>query len=302
MEPKLDTSPILKAEYMSSPNRFCSNCNAPLTGPYCSQCGQSQKGIRQDFWVLLEEAFEGVFRIDSKVSKSLHALFTKPGKLSAEYCDNKRATYTPPFRLYLISSILFFFILTTINFFGLNFQVNSSSPVDTVPVEQTLKPIEKFQSFIQVDPEDRGIIRDLKMAAKSDLKQLIADVYDKLPLINFLLVPIYALLLELMFKRAERFYSEHFVLVLHNSSFYFLIFAFMFALQPWLGPIPNVILMASVLIWTALYQLFSYKRMYQESWLSLINKSLFMGVFQVVSVNLAMLLSIYLTIKVGQSA
>lgn len=251
--------------------------------------------------MLLEEAFEGVFRIDSKVSRSLYALFTKPGKLSAEYCDNRRAAYTPPFRLYLISSILFFFTLTTINFFGLNFQATPSPNDDGVQVEQTLTPVERFQSFIKVYPEDGGIVRELKMAAKSDLKQLIADVYDKLPLINFLLVPIYALLLKLMFKSANRFYSEHFVLVLHNSSFLFLVYAFMFVLQPWLGPIPNIFLMALVLIWTALYQLFSYRRMYPDSWLSLLNKSLFMGAFQVVSVNAAMLLSIYLTVKVGQS-
>jgi hypothetical protein len=41
-------------------------------------------------------------------------LFTRPGYLSLEYINGKRATYTSPVRMYLIISLLFFLVLPLI--------------------------------------------------------------------------------------------------------------------------------------------------------------------------------------------
>ncbi len=57
---------------------------------------------------VLAETFEA----DSRLWATLRALFTRPGHLSSEFSRNRRASYLPPFRLYLFSSIVFFFALS----------------------------------------------------------------------------------------------------------------------------------------------------------------------------------------------
>ena len=58
------------------------------------------------------QAIGETFEADSRLWATLRALFARPGHLSAEFSRNRRASYLPPFRLYLFSSIVFFFALS----------------------------------------------------------------------------------------------------------------------------------------------------------------------------------------------
>ena len=58
------------------------------------------------------DALAETFETDSRLWATLRALFARPGHLSAEFSRNRRASYLPPFRLYLFSSIVFFFSLS----------------------------------------------------------------------------------------------------------------------------------------------------------------------------------------------
>ena len=60
------------------------------------------------FGELLAEAFE----LDGRILRSIRALLIQPGHLSAEFSANRRASYVSPIRLYLFSSIVFFFLLS----------------------------------------------------------------------------------------------------------------------------------------------------------------------------------------------
>jgi hypothetical protein len=90
----------------------CPNCLQSLNGDYCANCGQPQKNYNRIFWQLISEAFEDIFRLDSRASRTLFALFFRPGYLVLEFVGGRRARYVPPFRLYLITSILLFFIMS----------------------------------------------------------------------------------------------------------------------------------------------------------------------------------------------
>ena len=58
------------------------------------------------------QALAETFETDSRLWATLRALFARPGHLSTEFSRNRRASYLPPFRLYLFSSIVFFFALS----------------------------------------------------------------------------------------------------------------------------------------------------------------------------------------------
>ena len=89
--------------------KLCKNCNSELVGLYCSECGQ--KNIENfTFTELVKDFFDNIFSLDSRLFQTLKFLIIRPGFLTNEYWSGKRITYLPPFRLYLLTSILFFFI------------------------------------------------------------------------------------------------------------------------------------------------------------------------------------------------
>lgn len=86
----------------------CKNCDAPLYGPYCSRCGQPVRGSARSIVTLLFDARDALIHLDSRLWRTLHALALRPGRLTAEYFAERRASYLPPFRLYLVLSLVFF--------------------------------------------------------------------------------------------------------------------------------------------------------------------------------------------------
>jgi hypothetical protein len=57
---------------------------------------------------MIGEFIEDLFHADHRVWRTLKPLLFKPGLLTTEYLRGKRVTYTPPFRLYIVLSLIFF--------------------------------------------------------------------------------------------------------------------------------------------------------------------------------------------------
>lgn len=86
----------------------CLNCGARLRGQFCSHCGQRASGRLISLWELLRDAFGDLFELDSRLWRTLIPLLISPGKLTQDYLEGRRARYMPPFRMYLVLSIIFF--------------------------------------------------------------------------------------------------------------------------------------------------------------------------------------------------
>lgn len=86
----------------------CGNCDAPLSGPYCSQCGQHAHHSARTIGLLFHDAWHDLTHVDGRVWGTLGRLLMRPGQLTLDYFAEKRARYVPPFRLYLILSVVFF--------------------------------------------------------------------------------------------------------------------------------------------------------------------------------------------------
>ena len=91
----------------------CANCESPLTGPYCSQCGQHAHESSRSVGALFDEAWHVVTHVDGRFWRTIGALLRHPGRLTCEYFADRRARYLPPVRLYLVLSLLFFAIAAT---------------------------------------------------------------------------------------------------------------------------------------------------------------------------------------------
>lgn len=88
----------------------CLNCGTPLAGQYCGQCGQRASNRFISIWELTRDAFGDLFELDSRLWRTLIPLLIRPGKLTKDYLVGRRARYMPPFRMYLVLSLVFFVV------------------------------------------------------------------------------------------------------------------------------------------------------------------------------------------------
>lgn len=88
----------------------CPNCNAEVTGRYCSQCGQRQGDI-PNLREWLSELLDEVLGLESRLPRTLATLVWPPGRLTREWWSGRRASQVSPLRLYLVAAVPFFFFL-----------------------------------------------------------------------------------------------------------------------------------------------------------------------------------------------
>ena len=88
----------------------CLNCGTELRGQYCGSCGQRARNRLISLWELLQDAFGDLFEVDSRLWRTIIPLLIRPGRLTLDYLEGRRARYMPPFRMYLVLSVIFFVI------------------------------------------------------------------------------------------------------------------------------------------------------------------------------------------------
>jgi hypothetical protein len=88
----------------------CLNCGEVLTGQHCSHCGQRARVRVLSLWGLLRDVFGDLTNFDSRLWRTLIPLAFRPGLLTQDFLRGRRASYTPPFRMYLILSVAFFLL------------------------------------------------------------------------------------------------------------------------------------------------------------------------------------------------
>ena len=103
------TNNVVSVPIEDSPS--CENCHLPLNGPFCANCGQEADSKLKYFWVVIMHLLDDIFSFDSRASRTLFPLLTRPAFLTNEYFAGRRVHYVPPLRLYLFISIIFFLTL-----------------------------------------------------------------------------------------------------------------------------------------------------------------------------------------------
>jgi len=91
-------------------NPKCLNCGTRLRGQYCGNCGQRSRNRLISIWQLLQEAFGDLLELDSRLWRTVIPLLIRPGQLTKDYLEGRRARYMPPFRTYLVLSVVFFVV------------------------------------------------------------------------------------------------------------------------------------------------------------------------------------------------
>ncbi len=92
----------------------CLNCGAALHGRYCASCGQVADDHHRSIFHLMWEAVEGLTHLDGRLARTIPPLFLNPGKLARDHFEGRRQRHVPPFRLFLITLLVFTFSMEAV--------------------------------------------------------------------------------------------------------------------------------------------------------------------------------------------
>ena len=118
--------------------------------------------------------------------------------------------------------------------------------------------------------------------AKGNVKRLKEDpnafkdaLLSAVPSTLFILLPLFALMLKILYVFKRRLYMEHLIVALHSHAFLCLALLLMFvtiALQNWLAPDPGFLhgvfgwIEGLLWLWMPIYLLIMQKRVYRQGW------------------------------------
>ena len=242
--------------------RPCPNCDQLLWGQYCASCGQRARTRMITLWELLKDAGDLIASLDSRLWRTLGLLLFRPGRLTVDYLEGKRARYVPPFRLFISASIVFFFVASLLTNFDIGDDVvlrdeapataettappGTETPDSTGTAEQAP---EKPATPSDVNLTVGGAKVDINMCnidydgvpewiaellpperAREICERITLDrgrsfmraVLSNIPAMMFLFLPVMALVMKLSYPLSARYYAEHLLFLVHYHSFFYI--------------------------------------------------------------------------------
>jgi hypothetical protein len=205
---------------------------------------------------MTHEALNDLIHFDTKIFKTLPALIFKPGKLTEHTLDGKNEEYVKPVALFVFLNFIFF----AVKFKGIfaynlaSYQSQFGSRIDNVMNELHLSlPLlsARFNTAMHFEQKEYLVI----------------------------MVPLFALIVQLLFLMQRRHFVQHLVFALHFYSFfiiYLILIPFLSMFAAWLMGITighiafmntEIFLTDVTLGISFIYLLFAVRRFYRSNWL-----------------------------------
>ena len=315
------------------PLTHCENCGTALTGLFCAQCGQPAVDYHRSFGSLMADAADAFFNFDARFIQSFGLLLFKPWRLTNEFVEGKRARHVHPLRVYLIASVLFFLV---INFLAkdAHFQAgakddrsefsiatSAATPVPTPAAENSVKFSLGVSASASPTPaldalEDLASLEGKKTPStfggwvERQVKEKIGPTGDRGDLFLKTLIqnlapmvlcciPLFALVLKILYVFKRRYYIEHLIFALHTHAFVFLStvviigLGFLLAMKSTaLTAITCTFLGTAVLV----QLLVAIRRVYRQNWFATLFKFLLGSVIYSILLGLAFGVTAFLTL------
>ncbi|WP_174300155.1 DUF3667 domain-containing protein [Caulobacter sp. S45] len=225
----------------------CLNCDAQLHGRYCHACGQSSDDHHRSILHLLWEAVEGFTHLDGRLARTVPALLFRPGQLARDHIEGRRQRHVPPFRLFLVTLLVFMFTAE----FAINHGGQTTKTVQDIKVRSSFQVgdqkvevvrAQDAKAIVDHDAPHDGLgrwLRDHIRRAANNREYYLMLVFEWAHRLAVLTLPILAGLLTLCYVYKRQFYVyDHLVVAMQYLSFCFLVWApvwlFPKAISDWL--------------------------------------------------------------------
>lgn len=258
------TQPTMKKHHRSEND--CLNCGTTVPDKYCTNCGQENLELRENFLHLMLHSVGHYFHFESKFFNSLIPLFTKPGYLTKEYFAGRRASHLNPISMYISISILFFFLFTANSNSNKKEILKEKEADKKTIVAETEIPAKDNITIAGWDVPIEGLNAKFREVKQDETKNALFrnKLVSHLPKVMFILLPLFALILKLVNFRSKKFYAEHLIYSIHVHSFLFLFYAILIALK-WLLPFLSGWIMFAGFIVSLWYIYRSMRTIYMSS-------------------------------------
>jgi len=332
-----------------------------MAGPFCAQCGQAAVDYRRSFRHIIVDVLDSFLNWDSKFFATIGWLIARPWLLTNQFLAGHRVRYVHPLRLYLLVSILFFFV---VNYWAKSIHADPSkissddradiaaelndpdippavkarirsaldakgrtqpeaqtspSPAATVTPRPSAStspspaaspsPPGDFGPMVQFDnkPPSTAFERWLEQRAKekmgehgSKMALFIATLFSNLPYMMLCCIPLFALVLKVLYVRKRVFYIDHLVYALHIHSFAYLAVMLIVLITIGLNrSIPGAFagwIIAALWITFATQIFLSIRRVYRQGWFFTIFKFFLGGFVYLIVLAVALATTFFITI------
>lgn len=306
----------------------CKNCGYAFEGKFCPACGQSIVEVQKPVHHFLGDIFGSLLALDLRALRSIPLLLLKPGRLSQEYIDGKRARHVAPFRLYFFTSVVFFFLIgwqtkEKINAIGqqeipivdsiaaempATFMLSFSSDSAGLLTGGNEVANSKFLDRLQEELANAWLDSTQSVSKQQRIQQRIdrlddpdvavSKAYQYISWSFFVLMPWFALILFLIFRKKRKFYVEHLIYSVNLHTFFFIVLI--------LTVLLNLVfhkLMIGAGIWIFLfviaYSIIGIRNFYSTRWISAIFSSLGIFIIYLMSIAIIMIVSLVLLFTIS---
>lgn len=237
----------------------CLNCGAEVSGKFCANCGQENLEIHENFFHLAGHFISDYFHFDSKFFRSLIPLFTRPGFLTKEYWQGRRVHYIHPLRLFFFITIIFM-ISTTAFYKQFGYKMKDRMVNKIIKIDSTeYSGLTPLQRDAKIKEQTAGNERRMKKMAAG-----IDDFFGYIKYMTFFLLPVYAFIFKILYKRSRPFYVDHVVYAMHLQSFAYCLFGVLLLL-PFMFPSILEFLLQAALISLFVYIGISLHFLYRQA-------------------------------------
>lgn len=264
----------------------CLNCGTPLRGPFCAGCGQRDVPPYPSVRELAIDAISEFSGWDGRLAQTLRTLIRRPGVLTREFLEGRRARYISPLRVYLTASLVYFVVaaaapdvrLESGKTLFLGLRVGATAKDDPNPLSRPQRVGASASRALEtgnaLTPAERAAaLEDIARAPalmQPFLRRAVEDpdgfkrrILETMPRILFVLLPIFAGILALFYR--GRKYPEHLYFAIHLHAFIFLALAVSELLKFTQSAllVGGASLIAS--IWIPIYATLAFRRVYGGS-------------------------------------
>jgi hypothetical protein len=238
-------------------SEFCYNCGIRLTGPFCAACGQKVVPLTVTLHDFVHELTHETLHVDGRIFQSIRGLLLKPGFLTREYLEGRRARWISPIRLYLIFSVAYFAISAVTGFrVGFNESHKSSGS------NFSIRSIPQMSTTVEEDAHAEDEARKLGFASVADLRDAVNHaILAWIPRVMFLLLPLFAWLVALAYRRVDANYLHHLIFSVHVHAAWFAAAAIAKAVELLSYPVGQA-LQQLAFLFAGVYAVLAFRRVY----------------------------------------
>lgn len=258
----------------------CPNCGTTLpidpNPRFCPACGQETRLHPPSFGEFVHEFVGHYVALEGALWRTLGALLFQPGRLTREYLDGRRRRYVPPLRLYLSASFLFFLVVKLLGLGGgVNLALQIDPPLEARPaIAVNAGEARELQDWIArcTVPGGCGWLEAhaaqgaQRLSGPEGARTVSQRMAGAAPYAMFLMLPAFAGLMHLAWRRSGLPYGAHFVFALHQHAFWFLMLLAIAAMPDGAGDWALLLMFAHAVV--------SMHGVYRASWPATIARAL----------------------------